>query len=184
MAEQDLALDALKKKILEQRLKKKISTQPRTSTQVAIPPADRSGPLPLSWSQQRLWFIDQLDHAAGAAYHMPAALRLKGTLDRDALGKTLDRIVARHENLRTTFVNTESGPAQSIAPADVGFALQTVDLRALDDAAREAELLRQAREEARAPFDLSAGPLFRGRLLVLAGDEHALLLTQHHIVSD
>ncbi len=184
MAEQDMALEALKKKILEQRLKKKIAEQPRAAASAAIPSADRSAPLSLSWAQQRLWFLDQLDHAAGAAYHIPAALRLKGRLDRDALKKALDRIVARHENLRTTFVNTDAGPVQSIAPEDIGFALREIDLRVLDAEAREAALKREADDEARAPFDLAVGPLFRGRLLTLSDDESALLLTQHHIVSD
>jgi amino acid adenylation domain-containing protein len=184
MAERDMALDALKKKILEQRLKKKIDSQPRIATNAAIPRADRTAALPLSWAQQRLWFLDQLDPAAGAAYHIPAALRLRGTLDAVTLKRALDRIVARHENLRTTFSNGDTGPVQVIAPDTVGFALAVHDLSSLDDASREAELARSITEESRAPFDLATGPLFRGRLLTLADDDHALLLTQHHIVSD
>ncbi|WP_369981519.1 amino acid adenylation domain-containing protein [Xanthomonas bundabergensis] len=154
------------------------------SSQAAIVPVDRSGALPLSWAQQRLWFLDQLDHAAGAAYHIPAALRFSGTLDRAALQASLDRIVARHENLRTTFVSVEGEPRQVIAPADIGFQLIEHDLRHLQADAQEAAIAELSLGEARAPFDLARGPLVRGRLLVLAEQEHALLVTQHHIVSD
>ncbi|WP_343160861.1 amino acid adenylation domain-containing protein, partial [Xanthomonas sp. LMG 8992] len=138
----------------------------------------------MSWAQQRLWFLDQLDHAAGAAYHIPAALRLTGTLDRAALQASLDRIVARHENLRTTFVSVEGEPRQAIAAADVGFALTVHDLSALEPAAQDAALAQVSLQEARAPFDLAQGPLIRGRLLVVSEREHVLLVTQHHIISD
>jgi amino acid adenylation domain-containing protein len=154
------------------------------ATLSAIAPADRNAALPLSWAQQRLWFLDQLDHAAGAAYHIPAALRLRGALDRDALRATLDRIVARHEGLRTTFANCHDGPVQVIAPADCGFALAEHDLRALAQSEREQALARLSAAEANAPFDLAAGPLIRAQLMRLAEDEHILLVTQHHIISD
>ncbi|WP_240364873.1 condensation domain-containing protein, partial [Pseudomonas syringae] len=84
----------------------------------AIPRANRKGRIALSFSQQRLWFLDHLDAAAGAAYHLPIALRLSGELDPDALHAALDRLVARHEILRTSFVLTEGEPEQKIAPAD------------------------------------------------------------------
>ncbi|WP_369981515.1 non-ribosomal peptide synthase/polyketide synthase [Xanthomonas bundabergensis] len=154
------------------------------TVQEAIVPVDRTGVLPLSWAQQRLWFLDQLDHAAGAAYHIPAALRLSGDLDRTALQASLDRVVARHESLRTTFVSVEGEPQQVIAPADSGFALAEHDLRELDTPAQEAAIAKLSRAEARAPFDLAQGPLIRGRLLQLSESEHVLLVTQHHIVSD
>src|SRR5690606_15555021 len=146
--------------------------------------ADRSRPLPLSFAQQRLWFLDQLDHAAGAAYHMPAALRLHGLLDREILQATLDRIVARHENLRTTFADADGEPTQVIGNEAVGFRLVDEDLRALDAISRDAAIARLCAHEAAAPFDLSCGPLIRGRLLRLADDDHVLLATQHHIISD
>jgi amino acid adenylation domain-containing protein len=161
-----------------------IVDQAGQSTLSAIPPADRNAALPLSWAQQRLWFLDQLDHAAGAAYHMPAALRLSGTLDRDALRATLDRIVARHEDLRTTFAGSPDGPVQVIAPADCGFALAEHDLRDLEQPEREQALARLSAAEANTLFDLAAGPLIRGQLIRLADDEHILLLTQHHVISD
>ncbi|UUZ50674.1 condensation domain-containing protein [Massilia sp. B-10] len=150
------------------------------STASVIVAADRNAPLPLSWAQQRLWFLDQLDGAASAAYHIPAALRLSGTLDSAALQAALDRIVARHENLRTTFVDGQ----QVIAAADCGFALRRVDLSGFDSAAQAATLERLSNEEAAAPFDLAQGPLIRGQLLRLSDAEHILLVTQHHIISD
>jgi amino acid adenylation domain-containing protein len=154
------------------------------STMGRILAADRNQPLPLSLAQQRLWFLDRLDKAASAAYHMPAALRLLGELDRSALQSTLDRLIARHESLRTHFVANDGVPYQQIAPADCGFALRHEDWSALPVDEREAVVAALAAEEAAAAFDLSAGPLIRGRLLKLAADEHVLLITQHHIVSD
>nr|WP_225737551.1 non-ribosomal peptide synthetase [Dyella acidiphila] len=154
--------------------------QPAAATP-AIPAADRSQPLPLSWAQQRLWFLDQLDRAAGAAYHLPAALRLRGQLNRPALQASLERIVERHEVLRTSFVAIDGEPVQRIHAAQA-FELPLLDLRTEPDAESHAQQL--AVEEAHAPFDLARGPLLRGRLLQLADNEHILLLTQHHIVSD
>jgi acyl carrier protein len=154
------------------------------STMGRILPADRSQPLPLSLAQQRLWFLDQLDKAASAAYHMPAALRLAGKLDTSALKTTLDRLVARHESLRTYFVAIDGVPYQQVASSDCGFALSHEDLTGLSAEEREEAVAALAAEEARAAFDLSTGPLIRGRLLKLSDEEHVLLLTQHHIVSD
>jgi amino acid adenylation domain-containing protein len=154
------------------------------STMERIAVADRSQPLPLSLAQQRLWFLDQFDKAASAAYHMGAALRLRGRLDRSALQATLDRLIARHEILRTRFVAIDGVPYQQIEPADCGFALRHEDLRGLSAAEREATVAARAAEEARAAFDMSNGPLIRGQLLALAEDEHVLLITQHHIVGD
>jgi amino acid adenylation domain-containing protein len=142
-----------------------------------IEPVDRTTPLPLSWAQQRLWFIDQLDAAAGAAYRMPAALRLDGKLDLAALRATLDRIVARHENLRTTFVMHEGQPVQRIAPAEVGFELAELACDAGQAETLGAAFFAQT-------FDLAQGPLIRGQLLRLAPDQHVLLIDQHHIISD
>ncbi|MDU9026065.1 amino acid adenylation domain-containing protein, partial [Pseudomonas corrugata] len=150
----------------------------------AIAVVSREQPLPLSLAQQRLWFLDQLDHAASVAYHMPAALHLGGSLDRNALQRALDRIVARHESLRTTFERQDGEVRQRFAPADIGFSLVEHDLQTLAPEARQPAVERLSQEEARAAFDLSSGPLIRGRLLRLAEDEHILLVTQHHIVSD
>ncbi|NHZ35817.1 non-ribosomal peptide synthetase, partial [Massilia rubra] len=146
--------------------------------------ASRAAPLPLSFAQQRLWFLDQLDHAAGAAYHMPAGLRLSGQLDTDALVRALDRIVARHESLRTCFVEVDGMPWQRIGAAGQGMALARHDLSHLRGHEQEQALAAQAQDESAAPFDLARGPLIRARLLRLGEREHVLLVTQHHIVSD
>ena len=136
--------------------------------QPPIARVDRKEPLPLSWAQQRLWFLDRLDHAAGAAYHIPAALRLSGKLNHHALQAALDRIVARHESLRTTFVSVEGAPTQVIAPAEIGFALRQRDLSNLEDLAQEAAVAELGAAEGSQSFDLATGPLIRGQLLCLA----------------
>jgi amino acid adenylation domain-containing protein len=135
----------------------------------------------LSYAQQRLWFLAQME-GVSRAYHIGLGLRVSGALDREALRRALDRTVARHEALRTTFTQVDGKPSQLIAAEDVGFALQEHDLRHHADAAEELERLMT--EEAMAPFDLEAGPLARGRLVQLSSSEHALLVTMHHIVSD
>ncbi|HET8775597.1 MAG TPA: amino acid adenylation domain-containing protein, partial [Thermoanaerobaculia bacterium] len=157
------------------------------STMERIGLADRDQPLPLSLAQQRLWFLDQLDDqldgAASAAYHMPAALRLRGDLDVAALRAALDRLVARHESLRTSFTATGGVPHQAIAPADCGFALDVHDLDPMGFGSDE-DFEQFVADAVGRPFDLSAGPLVRGQLLRLADDEHLLLIVQHHIVTD
>ncbi|WP_327196080.1 condensation domain-containing protein, partial [Noviherbaspirillum sp. Root189] len=204
----------------------------------AITVVSREEPLPLSYAQQRLWFLSQMQ-GVSQAYHMPMGLRLDGVLNHQALRLALDRIVARHESLRTTFVLVDGVPVQHIADAHCGFALQEHDLRnlrlggvlnhqalrlALDrivarheslrttfvlvdgvpvqhiadahcgfalqehdlrnQSDAEEELERLTGEEAAAPFDLATGPLVRGCLIRMADDEHVLLVTMHHIVSD
>ncbi|HEX6911105.1 MAG TPA: amino acid adenylation domain-containing protein, partial [Longimicrobium sp.] len=148
----------------------------------AIPPAPRDGPLPLSYGQQRLWFIQQLDPHS-AAYNVPVAVRL-GALDADVLQAALAALVDRHEVLRTTFrVESDGMPAQVVAPAG-GFVLDRVDLEGLEPAEREARARELARDEAARPCDLARGPLARGTLLRLAEDDHVLLFTLHHAVTD
>ncbi|WP_420124962.1 non-ribosomal peptide synthase/polyketide synthase [Longimicrobium sp.] len=144
-----------------------------------IEPVDRAGHLPLSFAQQRLWFLEQMG-GLGSAYHASQRLRLRGALDRAALRCALDGLVARHEALRTTFTGADGAPEQRIAPADAGFHLEELDLAGRP----EAELQRVMAEERHAPFDLRRGPLIRGRLVRLADDDHVLLLTMHHIVTD
>ncbi len=137
---------------------------------------------PLSFAQQRLWFLTQLE-GASEAYHISRALRLEGDLDRAALRSALDRIVLRHEALRTTFVQLEGETVQRVLPEEEGrFHLVEQDLLGRADA-REA-LDRMVAREAGVPFDLGQGPLIRGLLLRLAEEEHVLVITMHHIVSD
>ncbi len=148
-----------------------------------LPPIERVAreqPLELSYAQQRLWFLAQME-GVSQAYHIGMGWRLSGALDRAALQRSLERIVQRHEALRTTFKAVQGEPTQHIAPAHIGFELQHHDLRAH---AAAPELQRLSEQEASAAFDLQSGPLIRGRLIQLGEAEHVLLLTLHHIVSD
>nr|WP_225040600.1 condensation domain-containing protein [Rhizobium sp. T1473]MCA0807254.1 condensation domain-containing protein [Rhizobium sp. T1473] len=147
----------------------------------AIVAVSRDEPLALSFAQQRLWFLAQLDEGS-TNYHMPLALRLRGALDRVAWQLSLDRLFARHEALRSVFVAPEGQPRVEVLPADAGLPLVEHDLSGRADA--KAALSDLCREEAHTPFDLSRGPLMRGRLIRMSDDDHVFLLTQHHIVSD
>ena len=140
------------------------------------------GPAPLSFSQERLWFLDRLEPDS-PFYNIFTAHRLAGRLDVGALRRTLGEIVRRHEALRTTFDDRGGAPFQVVAPPFVP-ALPVVDLEALPEDARETEVRRLAMAEEARPFDLARGPLLRGTLLRLGADEHRILLTLHHIVSD
>ncbi|UCD34813.1 MAG: amino acid adenylation domain-containing protein [Nitrospiraceae bacterium] len=142
----------------------------------------REGRLPLSFAQERLWFLGQLDPHS-AAYNIPLVLRLTGQLNVTAMEKGLGEILRRHEVLRTTFITENDQPSQRIGPAGA-FLLWQVDLSEMPEEQREAEVLRLANEEATRPFDLEKGPLLKAALLRLSGQEHVLLLTVHHIVSD
>jgi len=137
---------------------------------------------PLSFSQQRLWFLDQYEPGS-SVYNIPSAIRLTGALDVSALEQSFQEIVNRHEALRTTFSMVEGEAVQVIAPS-LKLALAVVDLSDTPEAEREEEAQGLAREEAQRPFDLSRGPLFRTRLLQLGKEDHVLLMTLHHIVSD
>ncbi|NVJ26526.1 amino acid adenylation domain-containing protein, partial [Myxococcus sp. AM011] len=150
---------------------------------VWLPPltrAPRTDGLPLSFAQQRLWFLHQLEPGS-VVYNIPGALRLTGVLDSTALQHALRELVRRHESLRTCFPSANGQPSQHIhEPAP--FALPVVDLSSRED--REAEVRRLAEEEAHTPFALERGPLLRASLLRLGEHEHVLLLNMHHIVSD
>ncbi|RKH23190.1 amino acid adenylation domain-containing protein, partial [Corallococcus sp. CA031C] len=145
-------------------------------------PVARTGPLPLSFAQQRLWFLDQLEPGS-TAFNMFTALRLEGTLDVAALERAFQELVRRHESLRTTFQAVGQEPVQRIShvPEQV---LARVDLRALEESERELEARRVAGVESRWPFGLGRGPLFRATLLQLGERQHLLLLAKHHIISD
>ncbi|MGF6813134.1 amino acid adenylation domain-containing protein [Paraburkholderia sp. Clong3] len=147
----------------------------------AIMAVSREQPLVLSFAQQRLWFLAQLDEAS-TNYHIPLALRLTGRLERAAWQLSLDRLFARHEALRNVFVAPQGKPRVEVLPPDAGLPLVEHDLSGRPDA--ETALLDLCREEADTPFDLSRGPLIRARLIRLSDEEHVFLLTQHHIVSD
>ncbi len=148
----------------------------------ALAPVPRAGDLLLSFAQQRLWFLDQLE--PGSLFNnIPTAIRLSGALDITALSRALDEIVRRHEVLRTTFSTAGGKPIQVIHPA-AGVPLPVDDLSDLPADAQEDALRRHVQAEASRPFDLDAGPLLRARLLKLAEQEHVAIVVMHHIISD
>jgi len=156
------------------------SEQDRSSPPPQAVPRD--GPLPLSFSQQGMWVLDQLDPGS-AEYVMPGAIRLRGRLDRPALEAAFTELVHRHEVLRTSFPSVGGVPQQLIEPPGP-VTIPCTDLSALPPEAREAEARRLALLDAQTPFDLSARPPLRIALLRLADLEHVLLFAQHHIISD
>jgi amino acid adenylation domain-containing protein len=160
----------------------RVAGQAQTATLPVLVPTTRPDNMPLSFAQQRLWLAAQFGEDASAAYHMPIGMRLRGRLDRPALQAALDGIVRRHEALRTSFAIVDDQPVQrivAVAPFELGYR----DL-ALHADERDAAIAHWSGVEAREPFALDRGPLFRGRLLRLDDHDHVLLLTLHHIVSD
>ncbi len=138
--------------------------------------------LPLSFAQQRLWFLDQLEPGS-PFYNMPRVLRVRGKLDIPALHRAVNKIVERHATLRTTFALDGTEPVQVIA-SPMELPLPVTDLCALPEVQRDAKARDLAAEEAQRPFDLSSGPLLRVQLIVLGPDQYLLFFTMHHIVSD
>jgi amino acid adenylation domain-containing protein len=143
---------------------------------VAIEPAQRSDAIPVSSTQLRLWFLNQLVQGS-PLYNIPVGIRLSGSLHREALELSLNTIIGRHESLRTTFRVVSGRPVQVIAPA------LTLELDVAEVSA-EAELQQHVNQEARRPFDLAAGPLIRVTLFQLNEHEHVLLIVLHHIIAD
>ena len=154
----------------------KVAAAARTSSAHAITRVPRDGELALSFAQQRLWFLEQLEPGS-ALYHLGEAVRLRGALDLDALTRSIATIVQRHEALRTTFVAREGRAVQVIAPS-LEVPLELVAM------ASESELHRYLDDDARRTFDLSRGPLLRVRVARLAPDDHVLVIAMHHIVFD
>jgi non-ribosomal peptide synthetase component F/acyl carrier protein len=157
----------------------------RAGSSLTAPPvvaAPRTGPLPLSFAQQRLWFLDRLMPEA-ASYNVPVAYRIGGRLEVAALERSLNRIVERHEVLRTTIAVIGAEPSQIVRP-ESPLTLEHVDLAGLTEEARAEAVRREIESESRRPFDLERGPVIRARLLRLAGEEHVLVVTMHHIVAD
>ncbi|OLE17314.1 MAG: hypothetical protein AUI36_36485 [Cyanobacteria bacterium 13_1_40CM_2_61_4] len=162
----------------------RLLARPDKSSAQAIPAPDRmqrGAPSALSFAQERLWFLCQL--APEASPNLQTNLRWPGPLNVQALTRSLSEIVRRHETLRTTFEAVDGRPRQVIhaaEPVDV----RLVDVRASSTGTHEAEAQRLAAEEGLRAFDLAEGPLFRAMLVRLADDDHVLVLTMHHIVSD
>ena len=178
LADRFAGLSPAKRALIELRLKKK---EPVVSGEQRIPQREKRSPAPLSFAQQRLWFLDQM--GTGSAYNIPTAIRLKGQPNSKALEQSLNEIVRRHEALRTTFRPADGRPVQVIADK-ISFKLPLIDLSGKPKAEREVEAERLTRDEAMRRFDLVQGPLFNAALIRLSEEEHILLLTMHHIVSD
>jgi amino acid adenylation domain-containing protein len=148
----------------------------------AIGRVDRNGKLALSYSQERLWFINQLE-PENVAYNVPSAVRIQGPLELESLERTLREIVRRHESLRTRFVSVNGEP-QQIIDSSLSVELPVTELSHLPESERDVEAQRLARKEAEQPFDLARGPVFRAKLLRLASQDHVLVFNMHHIVCD
>ncbi len=160
-------------------LKKKHIDLPQSQT---IPRRTGADPCQLSFAQQRLWFLDQLE-SNSPLYNIPAAVRLTGHLNMAALEQSFNEIVRRHEALRTRFAVVDGSPVQVIAPT-LNVPLPVIDLSELPEAERAAEAQSLTTAEVERSFDLARGPVFRTSLLRLNDEEHALLITMHHIISD
>jgi len=168
------------KRLLLERWKR--GAAPAAPEGTAIRRLHEAGPLPLSSSQQRLWFLDQL--APGdPAYNLSSLLHLSGRLEPEVLARAFRQIVERHEILRTAFREEAGVPAQVILPRP-DLAIACCDCRGLPRERRRAEMLERAQEQAVRPFDLPRGTTMRALLFRLDRDEHYLLVTLHHIVSD
>jgi len=148
----------------------------------AIRPVSREQALPLSFAQQRLWIQDQFNPLT-AEYNIPLGVRLDGKFDVQAFELTLSEVIRRHEVLRTSFPRSGDLPVQAIAPA-APVSVPIVNLDELPEASRNSEALRLAVDEAALPFDLAQGPLLRCKILRLDEEQHYVLVTMHHIISD
>ena len=142
----------------------------------------RNRKLPLSFAQQRLWFLSQLEQES-VAYNVPAAINIKGQLNRSILTQSINEIIRRHEVLRTNFIEHDGEPLQVIHHFDT-WEMNTINLQKLSPAKLETEIQRLAIAEFENPFDLTTDQLIRGTLLITSDSEHTLLLTLHHIVFD
>ncbi|HKF02992.1 MAG TPA: condensation domain-containing protein, partial [Candidatus Sulfotelmatobacter sp.] len=172
-------LSPAKRTLLELRLQQKAAAD---SVRHTIPRSTTRASAPLSFAQQRLWFLNQLE-PANPIYNESRAIRLRGSLDVESLQKSLDRIVARHDVLRTNFITLDGNPQQTITDSRA-VELPVIDLRSCRDIDRESEAHRLLTDVIRRPFDLSRDLLLRVLLLRLAEQEHILLFVQHHIASD
>ncbi|RAM48117.1 MAG: non-ribosomal peptide synthetase, partial [Hapalosiphonaceae cyanobacterium JJU2] len=153
---------------------------------LSLPPIERVAPereeTPLSFAQERLWFLHQLD-GSSATYNMPAVLRMRGDLNLDAFERTLHEIVRRHEVFRTSFENVDGTAVQVIHP-EVSLNLEKADLQQLQESERETVLKQQAQQFAISPFNLESAPLIRCCLWQLSDNEYVFGINMHHIISD
>ena len=181
----ELTLRTLFEKKTIAELAELVERQLHGSDKLESPPivaAPREGKLPLSFAQQRLWFLDQLE-PGNIAYNMPLAIRLSGKLKVNALMESLNEVIRRHEALRTKFVDDDGVTRQEIL-VELPVALPIVDLGEVVGEEGEETSRRIAKEIARRPFDLRLAPLLRGALIRLSAEEHLAVFTMHHIISD
>ena len=177
----ELPLRALFEAPTVEQLSPRVSQAKKARPALVVRP--RPERLPLSYAQQRLWFIDQLEGGRSTEYNMPHASRLRGDLNLEALKRTLNAIRERHESLRTHFAVIAGEPVQIVEPA-LPVDLPVEDLSGMTDTEKEEHVLAAMRQEWEQPFDLANGPLFHMRLIKLSTDDHVLLRNSHHIVSD
>ena len=170
----DAQRSLLERRLLEQRAAVAAASQ--------IPRRDIVSPLPLSYSQELLWLLSQLE-SGGVAYNAPAAFQLHGPIDTAALQQALDGLVARHEILRTRYDLVDAEPMQIVAPS-ASIELGLVDLSDLPGDEQEAELLRFLHAESEHPFDLRVDPVLRPFLIRLGADDHVFFNVMHHIATD
>jgi hypothetical protein len=147
-----------------------------------IPVVDRTAAIPLSWAQQRLWFMYVLDPSS-VEYNVPVILRLRGELDVAALRRAVHGVVERHASLRTTFDSVDGQGVQHVRPV-APLTIPLVDLADRSPADRESEVNRWILDAGNRPFDLRSGPVFRANIVRLGQREHLLVLSMHHIVTD
>lgn len=162
---------------LQQRRRQEVPPQPRIERQPRT-----TNRFPLSFAQQRIWFLDQFE-PNNPQYNIPQAFRIRGALDGEVLERVLHEIVRRHEALRTTF-DSENGSAVQVISARAPLVMHTIDLRDQPDFEREAVAREIMSEDARRAFELARGPFLRVRLMQLADEDHILFINMHHIVSD
>jgi len=176
---QRVALSPEQRALLELRLKEK---RGNSVNRQRITPGERTGVYPLSFEQERLWFLHQLEPNS-LMHNLNRTSMLEGPLDVKALQKGFDEVVRRHEILRTTLTFADGRPVQIVEPAREGM-LPFIDLSGLPVEEREARYDELTADQARTPFDMAKGPLMRAALVRLADEKHALVLTLHHVITD
>ncbi|MGD9899867.1 MAG: amino acid adenylation domain-containing protein [Calditrichaceae bacterium] len=159
-----------------------ISLKSGTNSAPPLVPTERTAGIPLSFAQQRLWFLDQLE-PGNIFYNIPSTLILKGTLDLAALEKSVQTIISRHESLRTIFKTIDGKPEQIILPKN-DFKLKMVDLSSINEPGKSKQAGDLATKEAKKPFDLTSGPLFGMLIIKLSDESHLAVFTLHHIIAD
>ncbi|HEY9810222.1 MAG TPA: amino acid adenylation domain-containing protein [Halomicronema sp.] len=171
---EELRISQLAENILEKLTKEPVS--------VYIQPVSRLENIPLSFAQERLWFFDQLE-PGNPFYNLCGAVRMTGEINAEALRQSIEKIIDRHEILKTAFTRAEKQPIQVIKGAG-NFLLPVIDLSNFDPDKRLEKVQEFSAEEAKLPFDLTQGNLLRAKLLRLSESEHILLLSAHHIIFD